>query len=388
MRVIVIDDDPGIRDQLDAVAAGIDAALFDVAASDAEAYACLTGPATYDVALVSIDSPRLAGLAFFQRLPAPAQRLPRIALTDGSDLARIRAALAAGANDFLVKPLLGVDLEDTVARVIGQVERRRRSWQERAAYSALRRELDLAADMQRCILPSSFPCLPGFDVHAHMRPAGGIGGDFYDLFELAPGRIGFVIGDVAGKGIPAAFYMAIASTALRSAALAGATPARCLGEVNDFLVRRDIPGMFVSVCYGVLDTLRWEVECANAGHPPPVLVEPGCTPRAFDCAGGPVLGVVAGQHYTASRLDLAAGAALVLYTDGVTEANDGHHGNAYGTHALLELLAQRAEAPARSVTAACSEALLRHVGTACPQDDFTVLVLRRSAAAGAPRAAA
>ena len=158
------------------------------------------------------------------RLMQRSLRIPRVALTNGSDLGRIRRAMAEGASDFVVKPPAGDDLIETLTRVLNKVERRRRSWSDRAAYSALRREVDLAAEMQRRILPVEFPTRPQLDVHAAMRPARGIGGDFYDIFEIDDTRIGFLIADVSGKGIPAAFYMAIASTALRTAAMFSDSP--------------------------------------------------------------------------------------------------------------------------------------------------------------------
>lgn len=392
MRILVIDDDPLVRDMLTAAAGTVAPTLaFDFchARSDDEALALLRARADFDLALVGIDGRRAAGMQVFRRLLERSLRIPRIALTDGRDLACIRGALADGAADFLVKPVGGPDLLETLSRVLAQVARRRRKWSERAAYSALCREVDLAADMQRRILPASFPRQAGLDIHATMRPARGIGGDFYDVFEIDRTRLGFLIADVAGKGIPAAFYMAIASTALRAAALGGAAPADCLREANEFLLRRDIPGVFVSVFYGVVDTANWSLECSNGGHPPPFFAHTEGAPRALECAGGPVVGVVAGARYEATRLTLAPGTALVLYTDGVTEAQDAQR-RRYGTRALAEVLTQTQGASARDVVAAIDAALTSFADGADQHDDLTALALRRvpAAALQLPRAAA
>lgn len=270
MHILVIDDDPAIRDDLERCLAGATtrAVTLSFAADDTAALGLLHGEARFDLAMVSIDGGAVSGLGLFKRLLERSLRVPRIALTDGRDIGRVRSAFTEGAAEILLKPLRTDDFIATLTRVMERVERRRRDWRERAAYSALRRELDIAADMQQRVLPHRFPARDGLDVAAVMRPAHGIGGDFYDVFAIDERRLGVLIADVSGKGIPAAFYMAIASTALRSVGMTGAAPADCLAEVNEFLVQRDIPGMFVSVFYAVLDTREFTLRASNAGHPP------------------------------------------------------------------------------------------------------------------------
>lgn len=381
MRILVIDDDPDIRAMIEAsVGAGelpTDAEVT-FAESDAEALSLLHSDRLFDIALVGVDGERVSGMRLFRRLMERSLRIPRIALTNGRDLARLRRAMAEGASDFMVKPPSGEDLCATVTRVLEKVERRRRNWSEKAAYSALRREVDLAADMQRRILPVRFPVRPALDIHAAMRPARGIGGDFYDIFEIDERRLGFLIADVSGKGIPAAFYMAIASTALRTAAMGGAGPASCLAEVNEFMVARNIPGMFVSVFYGVLDTDAWSLSCANGGHPPPLVTRPaGAAPTVLRCEGGPVVGIVPGAVYGVSELELAPGSALVLYTDGVTEAQDRTR-HAFGDAALAGLLTGLNGAAARSIVETIDAGVTAFVAGAEQHDDMTVLALRRT----------
>ncbi|MGE0486907.1 MAG: PP2C family protein-serine/threonine phosphatase [Gammaproteobacteria bacterium] len=376
MHILVIDDDPAIGDELARCLAGAAgrAVSLSFAADDTAALGLLHGEARFDLAMVSIDGGAVSGLGLFRRLLERSLRVPRIALTDGSNIERVRRAFTEGAADFLVKPLRTDDFIATLARVMDRVERRRRDWRERAAYSALRRELDIAADMQQRILPHQFPARDGLDVAAKMRPARGIGGDFYDVFAIDRRQLGVLIADVSGKGIPAAFYMAIASTALRSVGMTGAAPAACLAEVNDFLVGRDIPGMFVSVFYAVLDSDDYTLRMANAGHPPPLLHDGG-TAAALDCDGGPVLGILAGQSFGESRRVLAPGEALLLYTDGVTEASDPTR-RQLGLDGLLELLGG-----VDNGAAALVERIERGVGYFTggngAHDDVTALVLAR-----------
>lgn len=382
MRILVIDDDPDIQGMLSA-SFGVGGMPVDAeltfADNDAEALRLLHSDRLFDIALVGVDGGRVSGMQLFKRMLERSLRIPRIALTNGRDLVRLRRAMADGASDFMVKPPAGDDLFATVTRVLEKVERRRRNWTEKAAYSALRREVDLAAEMQRRILPVRFPARPQLDVHAAMRPARGIGGDFYDIFEIDDARVGFLVADVSGKGIPAAFYMAIASTALRTAAMSGAGPDCCLGEVNEFMVARNIPGMFVSVFYGVLDTREWSLECANGGHPPPFLTaRSAAPPMRVSCEGGPVLGVVPGAAYGASRFELTPGTTVVLYTDGVTEAHDNGR-NAFGETALADLLTGMNGSSARQTIEAIDTGVTGFADGAEQHDDMTVLALRRTA---------
>ncbi len=382
MRILVIDDDPDIRGMLSAsfglggVPLGAELTYAD---TDAEALRLLHSDRLFDVALVGVDGERVSGMQLFKRLMERSLRIPRIALTNGRDLSRLRRAMADGASDFMVKPPAAEDLFATVTRVLEKVERRRRSWSDKAAYSALRREVDLAAEMQRRILPVGFPTRPQLDLHAAMRPARGIGGDFYDIFEIDDTRLGFLVADVSGKGIPAAFYMAIASTALRTAAMSGADPACCLNEVNEFMVARNIPGMFVSVFYGVLDTASWSLNCANGGHPPPLMtVTSGAPPRRISCDGGPVVGIVPGAVYGASQFELGPGSTVVLYTDGVTEAHDNAR-NAFGEAALSQLLTGVNGSSARQIIDSIEAGVTGFVAGAEQHDDMTALALRRVA---------
>lgn len=382
LSIICIDGDPDVPAIVDACAARDTPGFapdFAFASNDQDALGLLHSEKRFDIALVNVDGRGTSGMQIFRRLMEPSLRIPRVALTDGAEIERIRSAIADGASDFLVKPLAADDVSHTLTRVMEKVERRRRNWRERAAYSALRREVDIAADMQRRVLPSRFPLTPGLEFAATMRPARGIGGDFYDVFAIDDDTIAFLIADVSGKGIPAAFYMAIASTALRSVAMTGAAPGRALGEVNDFLAARDIPGMFVSAFYAVLDTRNGRLRCANAGHAPPLVCGPGSDAAdVMHSAGGPVLGILPGQRYEQSEFELSPGGLIMLYTDGVTEAWDLRR-NAFGDARLRAAVGSARGGDAAAAVRAVDDALAAFVGDAEQHDDITALAVRRFA---------
>lgn len=382
MRILVIDTDVDVLAALGACSntqprgQGYE---FIHAGDDDQALALLESEQTFDLALVSIDDRQLAGLGVFKKLIARSRRIPRVALTQGGEISAIKRALAAGAADILIKPINPQDFRATIRRVMQQVEQRRRNWRERGAYMALRREVDIAADMQRRILPQRFPSDESLDFAAIMQPARGVGGDFYDVFRIDAQQIGFLIADVSGKGIPAAFYMAVASTTLRSVAMHGMAPGDCLTEVNNYLVERDIPGMFVSVFYAVLNTQSWQIRCSNAGHDAPLL----CCPHtdratAFASAGGPVLGILADQRYGESCFELEAGACVLLHTDGVSEAFNPAR-EQFGAERLANVVAAR-DADSAEHLLSCLNLRLHEFSAAAEQhDDITAMAVRRCA---------
>ena len=251
-RTLVIDDDPHLQALI--TANGGDDYCF--AHSDEEALDILGRETDIDIAVVSIDGDNIGGMGLFRRLKGERLRIPRIALTTGRDLAVIRRAMNEGAVDFLTKPVSLSDLQATIDKVYMDCEARRKAWRTESELAAIRREIDVAGDLQQRILPSDFPEREDFDVFARTTPAQEIGGDFYDFFELGPDKMALIVADVSGKGVPAAFFMAVARTLIRATATTQPEPGPCLQQVNKLLYQHTIPGMLVSVFYGILDTGR------------------------------------------------------------------------------------------------------------------------------------
>jgi phosphoserine phosphatase RsbU/P len=186
-------------------------------------------------------------------------------------------------------------------------------------------EMQHAAMIQRSILPSNFPPFPDrreFQLHAHMTPARGVGGDLFDFFLLDKDHLAFAVGDVSGKGVPAALFMAVARTLLRATAPHRQSPSECLTYMNASLNAENTSGMFVTFFYGVLDTRTGELQFANAGHNPPYVFSPDGTYRVLEGNGGPMLGLFPGLTYETSTTTFAPGEGILVYTDGVTEAKD------------------------------------------------------------------
>jgi len=385
-RTLVIDDDPALeeilRKELDKLGAGNARTDHEYlfARTEAEALEILKADGHLDMALVTIDSLDISGLDLFRKLEGVRLRIPRVALTSGGDLAAIRTAMNAGAVDFLTKPIAVADLTATVNKVFLDCEARRKSWRTEAKLAAIRREIDIAGDIQKRILPRSFPTDESLDLFARMSPANEMGGDFYDFFEVAPGKLGLVVADVSGKGVPAAFFMAVARTLIRATALIVLSPAECLSRVNRLLRDHDIPEMFVSVFYSILDTESWELVCANAGHLPPYLIRggegEGKELMALTGGGGTVLGIQDELDYEEERISLEKGDAIFFYTDGLTEAFDADR-NQFTDERLMQCLLDNKDQSAHAL-AENIFAFVNHFTSGAPQsDDMTSLVVKR-----------
>ncbi|MYM38731.1 ATP-binding SpoIIE family protein phosphatase [Duganella qianjiadongensis] len=246
----------------------------------------------------------------------------------------------------------------------------------RAAGERVQEELDLARAMQLAILPQHFPAEDDWAVHAAMYPARELGGDFYDCFPLADGRCGVLVADVSGKGVGAAFFMAVSRTVLLDLAMTGDAPARVLAAANDLLCERNPMELFVTACYAIYNPQDGSLVYASAGHPPPLRRSADGTVTALPCMMDVALGWMPALAYTDQHATLAAGEALLLYTDGVTEAFSAA-GEAYGDDRLLQWFGSSNESSAAATVASLVRDVACFVNGAEASDDLTCLVLRR-----------
>jgi serine phosphatase RsbU (regulator of sigma subunit) len=239
-------------------------------------------------------------------------------------------------------------------------------------------ELAHAAQIQQSILPHQFPAFPDrkdFQLHAAMVPAKEVGGDFFDFFLLDPEHLGFVIGDVSGKGVPAALFMAVSRTLLRAFAQHRATPGECLAYMNSNLAVQSDSAMFTTVFYGILDTRTGELQFANGGHNRPYVLSVDGKPLPLSTESGPIVGIMDGFAYDTYTGRLAPGETLVLYTDGVTEARD-KSDTFFGENRLEQLLSAHCGESAEQLVASLHAAVQEFAIGEPQADDITVLALR------------
>jgi phosphoserine phosphatase RsbU/P len=238
--------------------------------------------------------------------------------------------------------------------------------------------LSVAARIQQSILPRTFPPFPlrqEFEIFAEMIPARHVGGDFYDFFLIDNNRLGFVIGDVSGKGVPAAIFMAVSRTLLRATALLGGTPADCLKYVNGVLTRQSDAAMFVTIFYGILHTATGELDYCIGGHNPPYIFSTGAPIRLLDEPRNLVLGAFEHATYEDGRIILNPGEGVLLYTDGVTEATN-VVGDDFSDPRLAAALEAQNGAGGEQVVRQILSEVRSFTGGANQSDDITLLAVR------------
>ena len=236
----------------------------------------------------------------------------------------------------------------------------------------LEQELVMARAVQKSLLPTQTPRIPGFTLVADWRPAREVAGDFYDFFSLPDGRWGLVLADVSGKGAPAALYMAMTRSLIRSEASRHTNPSAVLTEVNRRLLKESSNAMFVTVFYAILDPVLRSLTYANAGHDPPFLrrASGGVERLAY---GGLIMGLFEQLTLTDERLNLESRDTLVAYTDGLTDTVN-HLDEDYGHTRLVDTL-NSAPAAARDILAHILKDLETFAGPAPQPDDITLLIL-------------
>jgi serine phosphatase RsbU (regulator of sigma subunit) len=239
-------------------------------------------------------------------------------------------------------------------------------------------ELEVARSIQQASLPKEVPTLEGWQISPFYRPAREVGGDFYDFHFLSEGRIGLVVGDATGKGVPAALVMSttLGMIQLAAGALDSSSPGEVLSRVNETLFARIPQNMFVTCFYAILDPENASLSYANAGHDPPYLQRRGEAEELR--ARGMPLGLMPGMDYKEKEIVLDAGEVALFYTDGLVEAHN-PKGEMFGFPRLRALIAQHAVEG--SLGEFLMEELYSFVGEGWEQeDDITLLTLHRSSA--------
>jgi sigma-B regulation protein RsbU (phosphoserine phosphatase) len=298
-------------------------------------------------------------------------------LTD-RHLSRVRAGIEHKGRDQLMREL---QLKNRELQESFDNLRRTTTAKER-----MESELNIGRDIQMSMLPLEFPPFPHrneFTVFATLHPAREVGGDFYDFFLIDEDRFCFCVGDVSGKGVPAALFMAVTKTLIKSRATNDFSPASILTHVNDEVADHNDTAMFVTLWLGILDVTSGQLRYTNAGHNPPYLKRADGGLIRLERRHGPVVGAVEGLVYGEDTLELTPDDLVFLYTDGVTEAMD-PDGTLYEEDRLVRVLGDSTFAAVEEAVRASTDDVWRFQGEAEQADDVTVLAVEfRGRARGA-----
>ena len=300
---------------------------FTFAHNGLEALKLMVEHPDFDIVLSDINMPEMDGLTLLSKineLRNPAQKC--IMVSAYGDMKNIRTAMNRGAFDFATKPIDMEDLSLTIEKAVEEVNYIKQTQREHLQLESIQSDLAVAGEIQKAILPCRFPPFPeikSLDIYASMTPAKEIGGDFYDFFRLDDDRIGLVIADVSGKGVPAALFMAVSNTLLRSISMTKDNSQDCIDELNRLLCRVNVNSMFVTVFYGILNHRTGELDYTNGGHNPAYILR-GKNGELERLGRFPnlVVGGFEDFSYKSESAQLNPGDSLFLYTDGITEAFD------------------------------------------------------------------
>ena len=354
---------------------------FFFAHNGLEALTILLNQKDINIILSDINMPEMDGLTLLTKINEmqnPA--LKCIMVSAYGDMGNIRQAMNNGAFDFATKPIDLDDLSVTIEKAIEQIEYIRQMQQEHTQLESIKGDLAVAREIQQAILPRIFPPFPEnehqLDIAASMNAAKDVGGDFYDFFRIDEDRIGFVIADVSGKGIPAAIFMAVSRTLIRATGIRGGKPSECLTYSNQLLANESVDCMFVTVFYGILNIKTGEIRYCNAGHNPPYILKRNGQVNALPMSQDIMVGAIDGMEFHEATLTLDHGDALVMYTDGVTEALNLKN-EEFGEERLEDTLAEVTLNNCQQIIEAIKADVAAFAGEANQSDDITVLALKR-----------
>jgi len=335
-----------------------------------------------EIILSDINMPEMDGLTLLAKINEMRNPALRVIMVSAyGDMKNIRQAMNNGAFDFATKPIDMDDLAKTIEKAREQIEYVRRSQQEHRQLESIKKDLTVAAEIQQYILPRIFPPFPEnadvMDIAASMQAAKDIGGDFYDFFRLDDEHIALTIADVCGKGIPAALFMAMSRTLIRSKGVQVTSAAECITEANRLLVSYSVEKMFVTVFYAVYNVRTGLVSYCNAGHNPPLVLRADGTIEELPLTRDIVLGIESDISFHESSLQLASGDTLFMFTDGVNEATNADQ-QEFGMERLNATLDSMKGASCQQIIDGVKAAVTSFVGQAEQSDDITMLVLKRA----------
>jgi serine phosphatase RsbU (regulator of sigma subunit) len=286
------------------------------------------------------------------------------------EMLRVLSTSLSTSNDAAIR-----DLHEKNQRLTRAFADLRAAQAQVVEQETLMRELQLAREIQESMLPATLPQLDGFEIGARMLPARMVGGDFFDIIPLGPDSLGIAIGDVSGKGVPAALFMALASSLLRAEVTRGTLPEEALRLLNQHLLTRNAKGMFVTLLYGVLQRDTGEFRYVRAGHELPVGWDAEGRRINVTLGHGMPLGLIPDSALDVQSITLPPGGTLLLYTDGSVEAMDAQ-ATLLGHDRLSEIARAAMGDSAQDLCDHLVQAIVDYQGAASQSDDITLVAVR------------
>jgi sigma-B regulation protein RsbU (phosphoserine phosphatase) len=377
-RTLIADDQPDVAAALRLLLRG--AGYQTEVVNSPKAVLDAIRQSNFDVVLMDLNYARdttsgQEGLDLITNIRRLDSTLPVVALTAWGSVEVAVEAMHRGVRDFVQKPWDNSRLLKTLRTQIelGRRWRRQRRLDEESqtVNERLQQELQDAKEIQEALLPKVLPQIDGFEVAVAWHPARTVGGDYFDVLKFSDAHTAVCVADVAGKGLPAALLMSNVQAVLKSFASESRAPGELCARVNSIVCDNIVLNRFISCFYALLDTRNRKLSYTNAGHCPPMLMRGGRCLRLKE--GGPVFGIFPNPSYQQDEIELRAGDALVLFTDGITEARN-CAGEEFGEGRLQELLMAGQALPASELRERIMAAVNDFSGGNV-EDDMTLIVL-------------
>ncbi len=346
-----------------------------------EALDMLSEHSDIEIILSDINMPEMDGLTLLSKVNEMHNPALKVVMVSAyGDMGNIRQAMNNGAFDFATKPIDLDDLNLTIEKAIEQIDFVHQTQKEHSQLVSLKDDLAVAKNIQLAILPQVFPPFPDLsdklDISASMTAAKDVGGDFYDFFRIDDDRVGLVMADVSGKGVPAALFMAVSRTLIRATGIHGGSPSSCIAYSNKLLVGESANNMFVTVFYAILSISTGQLTYCNAGHNPPYLLKNNGQQEALPGTDDTIVGVLDGMEYHDKTITLEHGETLVMFTDGVTEAVNSTF-EEFGEQRLEETLEEVSLYNCQQMIDAIKSDVAAFVDGAEQSDDITIMTVKR-----------
>lgn len=328
-----------------------------------------------DLILLDIMMPEMDGYEVCRRLKASpdTKDIPVIFISAMGEEENEAKGLELGAVDYIRKP---ISPAITKSRIKTHIELRNAYKELEAKKNRMQQELDVGHHMQLGMLPTVFPDHKYFSLHACLRPAKEMSGDFYDFFPIDEKHVVFCVGDVSGKGVPAALFMAQTKILLKSHVTSPHSLAESICRVNFMLSQDNDAGMFVTLFFACINLQTGNIQYVNCGHQPPLILRHSGTVERMPDPHGIILGVMEDYDYNDLSAKLNNGDTILIYTDGITEAINSNN-NMYGEERLIELLESSNAGSPQQLVKSIIDNVDQFVDGIDQFDDITVLSLER-----------
>lgn len=378
IKILVVDDEPDIKELfLQKFRSKIHKKewSFVFCYNGEEALKTLQEQEDIDLVLSDINMPKMDGLSLLEKIESKHLTVKTIIISAYGDMENIRTAMNRGAFDFITKPIDFEDVERTLNKTIQHIKLLKQALENQNKLLSLNKELEVAKKIQQSILPASVSPSPHCNIFAQMIPARKVGGDYYDFFLIDKDHLAFAIADVSGKGISSALFAAINQTLLKSTASHILSPKKCLQSVNDVCSKNNDDCMFVTLFYAVLDLKTGTVIYTNAGHNPPYKIGSKGEIELLPTTNSIPVGVKENTKFYEKTIKLEPDELLVLYTDGVTEANNIEKED-FGEGRLVEVLSQNTKQSVQKIGKNILKSVREFTGEAQQYDDITFMLLQ------------